>query len=265
VSDVFYFNFSAIVFFGEKKLKYMESLSKTMKKALFCLLVVSLFLYGCGGESQEVTCNKPYILVGNDCCLDKDDNSICDKDETIIPNEESDKKALRALAEEFSIYYEAGDWEAIYEISTPERRSQREKGDFIKLANNIFGKEGAYGLEFRDSMVIDDKGYVTFYESYLGEESISPKFYFKKVDEKWYYDGFTWAFMFGCFTENECMESPYLLDTCQKTCAEEDKRLRIDDEKKFKCRGSLCNCVCWDDSADSGNVVEPNVKFVHQD
>ena len=29
------------------------------------------------------TCNKPYILVGFGCCLDKDDNSICDKDEIV--------------------------------------------------------------------------------------------------------------------------------------------------------------------------------------
>ena len=28
-----------------------------------------------------VVCNKPYLLVGRECCLDKDDNSICDKDE----------------------------------------------------------------------------------------------------------------------------------------------------------------------------------------
>jgi len=33
-------------------------------------------------EKQELTCNKPYIKVGNECCLDKDDNGICDKDET---------------------------------------------------------------------------------------------------------------------------------------------------------------------------------------
>lgn len=27
-------------------------------------------------------CNKPYIQVGSDCCLDENDNSICDTDET---------------------------------------------------------------------------------------------------------------------------------------------------------------------------------------
>ena len=34
------------------------------------------------GCIQQVTCNKPYIKVGKECCLDINDNDICDKDET---------------------------------------------------------------------------------------------------------------------------------------------------------------------------------------
>lgn len=45
-------------------------------KKLALLLV--LFLVACG---QQVVCNEPYIQVGNECCLDKDANQICDKDE----------------------------------------------------------------------------------------------------------------------------------------------------------------------------------------
>jgi len=32
--------------------------------------------------SPKVECNKPYILVGGSCCLDTNNNQICDKDET---------------------------------------------------------------------------------------------------------------------------------------------------------------------------------------
>lgn len=52
-----------------------------MKSKLFILLALVVFLVGCATQSAQTVCNKPYILVGNDCCLDKDDNSICDKDE----------------------------------------------------------------------------------------------------------------------------------------------------------------------------------------
>lgn len=55
-----------------------------MKRTILALLVlVVLVLGGCKGgvTGGTIVCNKPYILVGTDCCLDKDDNSVCDKDE----------------------------------------------------------------------------------------------------------------------------------------------------------------------------------------
>ena len=36
---------------------------------------------GCTTQDLEVTCNPPYIKVGNSCCLDQNGNNICDKDE----------------------------------------------------------------------------------------------------------------------------------------------------------------------------------------
>jgi len=49
-----------------------------MKKIIF--FVLFLFMISC---SQKIECNKPYILVGAECCLDQNDNSICDEDETV--------------------------------------------------------------------------------------------------------------------------------------------------------------------------------------
>ncbi len=48
-----------------------------MKRGIIFLLVLVLFIYGC----EQVVCNSPYIQVGAECCLDTDDNKICDKDE----------------------------------------------------------------------------------------------------------------------------------------------------------------------------------------
>jgi hypothetical protein len=42
-----------------------------------------LLLAGC--VTQGPVCNNPYIPVGKDCCLDKDDNGVCDKDEAGTP------------------------------------------------------------------------------------------------------------------------------------------------------------------------------------
>jgi len=50
---------------------------------LFIGLILGVILIsGCIG-SQKPTCNKPYILVGNECCLDENDDGICDKDKPI--------------------------------------------------------------------------------------------------------------------------------------------------------------------------------------
>ena len=37
-------------------------------------------------EDEKTQCNKPYILIGRDCCLDKDGSGICDKDEVSPTN-----------------------------------------------------------------------------------------------------------------------------------------------------------------------------------
>ena len=40
-------------------------------------VIAAILLAGCA----KVECNEPYIKVGNECCLDQNDNSICDNDE----------------------------------------------------------------------------------------------------------------------------------------------------------------------------------------
>jgi hypothetical protein len=233
-----------------------------MKLKIF-LIILLIFLVGCSKAPEGPICNPPYMVLGNDCCLDKDSNSICDKDEGL--SEEKDEEELKKVAEMFAVHYEAGDYGEIYEMSTPERRSQRSKEDFIKLSNQIFGKDGSSGLEYRDALIDGNKGYVTYYTSFYGEQSITEKYYFQNVEGKWYYNGFTLAFMFGCFEELECTANEYLLDACQQTCGEQGNRLRPEEDKKFRCYQNSCSCVCWDDEKDSGTITEPDMKFVHQD
>lgn len=47
------------------------------------LSVAFLLIAGCVSSptGAPVVCNKPYIIVGNECCLDQNNNSICDNDE----------------------------------------------------------------------------------------------------------------------------------------------------------------------------------------
>ena len=49
-------------------------------KAGFLIAIIVLFS-GC--ICLEPTCNPPYIAVGNECCLDANNDSICDKDQPV--------------------------------------------------------------------------------------------------------------------------------------------------------------------------------------
>ena len=50
-------------------------------KKLPLLLSFLLLLIISGCNLNRPTCDKPYILVGNTCCLDQNSNSICDKED----------------------------------------------------------------------------------------------------------------------------------------------------------------------------------------
>jgi hypothetical protein len=56
-----------------------------MKMIAILLLVLGLVFFGCTTTPQQtpIVCNAPYIQVGTTCCLDQNQNNVCDKDETI--------------------------------------------------------------------------------------------------------------------------------------------------------------------------------------
>ena len=55
-------------------------------KWIILIVVLCVFLSGCqltgiGADSDEIVCNSPYMRHAAECCLDVDNNSICDIDE----------------------------------------------------------------------------------------------------------------------------------------------------------------------------------------
>ena len=52
-----------------------------INKIIIIILIFTVIVISACSQNQQTVCNKPYILVGNSCCLDKNNNSVCDKDE----------------------------------------------------------------------------------------------------------------------------------------------------------------------------------------
>lgn len=69
-----------------------------MKKIILVLIVLGVIaLSGCGSlrsspTGNVVVCNPPYMQLGLDCCLDKNNNRICDTDEP--PEEDPIKECI---------------------------------------------------------------------------------------------------------------------------------------------------------------------------
>ena len=70
-----------------------------IKKTLLGLFILSiLFLSGCDNlqnkDTQMIECNYPYIRHASDCCLDQNENKICDEDELIEEIVEEEKEII---------------------------------------------------------------------------------------------------------------------------------------------------------------------------
>ncbi|MCX6776135.1 MAG: thioredoxin family protein [Candidatus Micrarchaeota archaeon] len=64
-----------------KKILSSDKIGHYMKliASLLVLLAAGILLSGC---LKQVSCNPPYVQIGTKCCLDSNNNSICDEDET---------------------------------------------------------------------------------------------------------------------------------------------------------------------------------------
>lgn len=68
-----------------------------MKKEVVIGILFILVLAGC---QTQIVCNKPYILVGTSCCLDTNDNLICDDDEKSLMSSDSNKITADVVSRE---------------------------------------------------------------------------------------------------------------------------------------------------------------------
>ena|GEM_PF-4548287 len=78
------------------------------------LLILTIFTTGCIQDSSDFACNEPYIQIGSECCLDANDNGICDSDEQPAQEEAPEEEAVveeDAMKEADESTPEAsGDW-----------------------------------------------------------------------------------------------------------------------------------------------------------
>ena len=133
---------------------------------VFGILALIVLISGCGEQAQP-TCNPPYILVGTGCCLDQNDNNICDSDETAVAENESQTEDDEGEADENAVNeslwsktsgYTVAEcqeacnvWDTIGEVSSCKDVCVNHYGKpshsldlFVEISKNAVGKNSEY-------------------------------------------------------------------------------------------------------------------------
>lgn len=142
-----------------------------MKKLILSILFVSLLVItACSNidlskVSEEdidkvIKCDKPYIRFASGCCLDTDENKICDEDE--LDKDSDVKESNLDLGENpdmNTIFLDSNSYDSQIEIT---------KNDFVRI--NFHDK--MYGLKIEQ---IDDKGLLISTRDLKNNEEVSSR------------------------------------------------------------------------------------------
>ncbi len=202
------------------------------------LIIGALFISGCG-ETATI-CDKPNIQIGTECCLDENDNYLCDDDD------------LENIAKNLGRFMENGSAGDIYDLSIPESKIYKTRQEFIELYPQIMGDR--YSVVFNKAEIQGDVAYVT-YDLTLGYSTyFSPANTFYKINGSWYFKGFM-IVNIGCLGQEDCYEEPThskLISLCTQKCTNtfiDGRRLYVSEDPKQQvhCDSDyICNCICTD-------------------
>ena len=179
-------------------------LFKVFERKTYCwfgLLVIQLFLIGCQPNNKAI-CNKPYFEFKlGECCLDKDNNQICDADEKqpnlSSGNELSEVVDKQKLAEQvalkFARAWESQDWDSLYDLLIKDLRRLRSKERFLKQMQ----KKDYEGIVIRvDKVEIENEtgayAYSTFSGSFINARAPAIKMVWDGYG--WYVNAFSSVF-----------------------------------------------------------------------
>lgn len=111
-------------------------MNKILKVIIIAIIIIgySIFISGLGTKEEiKVTCNKPYIQISKGCCLDKNSNNICDKDENKVTAKVVQKTIGKKVIDE-------GDFKIVYNGSEKYKKVKtlfENSKVFDKITNSI--------------------------------------------------------------------------------------------------------------------------------
>lgn len=135
--------------------------------AIFVALSVAILLSGC--TTQKILCESPNSVINNVCCLDTNNNNVCDGKEGTLPqskeltqSESAQEKItpdIHSFATTFAGAWKDSNFAKLYELLSKDYRNTLSKEEFIWLAQR---KNAA--LRIKDVKVFSVAGDVVEYD-----------------------------------------------------------------------------------------------------
>ena len=174
----------------------------------FFLIIVLLVIAGC---AQKMVCSAPNVLIGDVCCLDADDNDICDtweeeEDVEIIrePEEMSaEQQAMDDFAEIFVDTWNRKSYNALRSLFVDDYSMRFSAKEFNFLARKADALLGIESIELSGL-----EGDTADYTVHLADQSVVVSAYLDREDDTYKHEPFYFfkelSADYACGNESEC-------------------------------------------------------------
>jgi hypothetical protein len=169
-----------------------------MKLLCTLLIMLTILVAGCSTvEEPKQLCNAPYIeFMAGECCLDADNNSICDSDETVVETTENStpKEDPEIVAVKFANALEKGDYSYVYSRLNPRLKNKRSESEFDSVMSYVASFEPA-AMRLDDVKVISENEAYAYYTISSGiVKTETPTIEMVYFNDKWVFSLFSLYF-----------------------------------------------------------------------
>lgn len=233
---------------------------------------------------KELVCNPPYIRNDYGCCLDNNDNKICDEQDIIYNStiKETKKSKLQDAAEYYAKNFINKSYENIYSILPDDAKNMMSESKFEDLFSAVvYGVRcGIIGNSEDYSCHIEEQPYKTMYvdnveiKNSVGNISYSVRNQYDLINysgESFVYENETWKISSlnylpyaGCEDVNDCSDKDdFLNPLCTDSC-KNYRNMQFSIEKPFECRENVCYCGCWSEINQFWTYIRPSNDYINE-
>jgi hypothetical protein len=158
--------------------------------------VLVVFLFIVSGCAQQMLCTPPNVVIGNSCCLDANNNSVCDtkeekepvkivKKQPVKQEKTAEETAIEEAAETFAYTWNKKSYTALRNLFVANHRLKFSQQEFNFIARRLDTSLGIQGVSLKS--VEDDS---VLYEVVLPKKTITVTADIDEEDDEYLHEAF---------------------------------------------------------------------------